>query len=253
MSWFAAYHASAALAPWLNAATRYRVTRWPNFGLIRPLPSHIRVAAALASMPARPDEIAARANVSSEEAIRTLNALAAANVVLGVEAEVVPVKKARRTGRPAARWLYFIPAQHAQTPWVGDLTVSNEQELKIVFTGPMGAGKTTAIRSISDIPPVSTEVDNTDRAACDKDSTTVALDYGQLALEDGTAVRLYGTPGQERFSFMWEILCAGAIGVVLLIDGSTPTALEDLRSLRAGFPPHQSGSTFRHRSWPHEL
>jgi len=94
LSWFAAYHASAALAPWLNAATRYRVTRWPNFGLIRPLPSHIRVAAALASMPARPDEIAARANVSPEEAIRTLNALAAANVVLGVEAEVVPVKKA---------------------------------------------------------------------------------------------------------------------------------------------------------------
>jgi hypothetical protein len=94
LSWFAAYHASPYLAPWLNAATRYRVTRWPNFGLIRPLPSHIRVAAALASSPARPDEIAARANVSPEEAIRTLNALAAANVVVAAETEVVPARKA---------------------------------------------------------------------------------------------------------------------------------------------------------------
>ncbi|MEA3183427.1 MAG: uncharacterized protein QOI59_6950 [Gammaproteobacteria bacterium] len=115
------------------------------------------------------------------------------------------------------------------------MTVSSEQELKIVFTGPMGAGKTTAIRSISDIPPVSTEVDNTDRASYNKDSTTVALDYGQLLLEDGTAVRLYGTPGQERFSFMWEILCNGAIGVVLLIDGSSATALADLRAYAETF------------------
>ena len=113
--------------------------------------------------------------------------------------------------------------------------MSNEPELKIVFTGPMGAGKTTAIRSISDIPPVSTEVDNTDRASYDKDSTTVALDYGQLLLEDGTAVRLYGTPGQERFSFMWEILSTGAIGVVLLIDGSSPTARADLRTYAETF------------------
>jgi uncharacterized protein len=108
--------------------------------------------------------------------------------------------------------------------------VSTDQEIKIVFTGPMGAGKTTAIRSISDSPPVSTEVDNTDRQAHAKESTTVALDYGQLVLQDGTAVRLYGTPGQERFAFMWEILCKGAIGVILLIDGSTATALADLRT-----------------------
>jgi hypothetical protein len=92
LSWFAAYYASADLAPWLKPTVRYRVTRWPNFGLIRPLPSHIRVAAALASLPARPDEIAARAHVSPEEAIRALNALAVANVVVAVDGDVAPVK-----------------------------------------------------------------------------------------------------------------------------------------------------------------
>ena len=92
LSWFAAYYASADLAPWLKPTVRYRVTRWPNFGLIRPLPSHIRVAAALASMPARSDEIAARAHVSEEEAIRALNALAVANVVVAVDTDVAPVE-----------------------------------------------------------------------------------------------------------------------------------------------------------------
>ena len=104
-----------------------------------------------------------------------------------------------------------------------------------MFTGPMGAGKTTAIRAISDAPPVSTEVANTDQATFAKPTTTVALDYGQLLLEDGTAVSLYGTPGQQRFSFMWEILCNGAIGIVLLIDGSTPTALDELRTYAQTF------------------
>jgi signal recognition particle receptor subunit beta len=120
--------------------------------------------------------------------------------------------------------------------------MSRTDELKIVFAGPMGAGKTTAIRAISDAPPVSTEVQNTDRIACAKDATTVALDFGQLQLEDGTAVRLYGTPGQARFSFMWDILCTGALGVILLLDGSSPTASEDLqeyaRTFRRVIPDH---------------
>ncbi len=113
--------------------------------------------------------------------------------------------------------------------------MSDDRELKIVFTGPMGAGKTTAIRTISDTPPVSTEALNTDPSSMTKATTTVALDFGQLILEDGTAVSLYGTPGQERFSFMWEILCRGAIGVILLIDGSTATALQDLREYAGTF------------------
>ena len=103
-------------------------------------------------------------------------------------------------------------------------------ELKIVFAGPMGAGKTTAITAVSDRPPVATEAVNNDQLAFAKEFTTVGLDFGQLELEDGTVVRLYGTPGQERFSFMWDIVGAGAIGTILLLDASSPTALSDLRT-----------------------
>jgi signal recognition particle receptor subunit beta len=108
--------------------------------------------------------------------------------------------------------------------------MSTSEELKIVFTGPMGAGKTTAISVVSDFPPVRTEVGNNDQERFAKASTTVALDLGQLGLDDGTIVRLYGTPGQIRFSFMWEILGRGAIGVILLLDGSSPDMLANLRT-----------------------
>lgn len=103
-------------------------------------------------------------------------------------------------------------------------------ELKIVFTGPMGAGKTTAISAVSDFAPVATEMHNNDQQSFRKESTTVAMDLGQIGLTDGTVVRLYGTPGQERFSFMWEIVGRGAMGVILLLDGSSPSALVDLRT-----------------------
>jgi uncharacterized protein len=102
------------------------------------------------------------------------------------------------------------------------------EEVKIVFTGPMGAGKSTAIAAISDGIPVSTDVTNADRAAFNKDTTTVALDFGQIALASGQSVRLYGTPGQKRFEFMWRILGQGALGVILLLDASQVTTLADL-------------------------
>jgi signal recognition particle receptor subunit beta len=122
--------------------------------------------------------------------------------------------------------------------------VSIAQEIKIVFAGPMGAGKTTAIRAISDQPPVSTEVANTDRRHSSKDTTSVALDFGQLALEDGTAVRLYGTPGQARFSCVWEILCKGPLGVILLVDGHSATALSDLEAYLDMLERLEPGQTF---------
>ncbi|MDD2815715.1 MAG: ATP/GTP-binding protein [Thiotrichaceae bacterium] len=99
---------------------------------------------------------------------------------------------------------------------------------KIIFTGPMGAGKTTAISSISDIPPISTEVRCSDDAQLRKETTTVAMDYGYFSLDDGSRVHLYGTPGQERFDYMWTILTKGGIGLVLLLDNARPDPLADL-------------------------
>ena len=102
------------------------------------------------------------------------------------------------------------------------------REYKILVTGTMGSGKTTAISAISDVPPITTEAVNTDQAASAKKSTTVALDYGEIALEGGDRIRLYGTPGQQRFSFMWRILAKGALGLILLIDSSSKTPLQDM-------------------------
>jgi signal recognition particle receptor subunit beta len=92
----------------------------------------------------------------------------------------------------------------------------------ILFAGPMGAGKTTAIRSVSEIPVVSTEAENNERNISDKPTTTVALDYGEILLSDDEKVRLYGLPGQKRFDFMWRILVERAMGMVLLIDNAAP-------------------------------
>jgi len=92
----------------------------------------------------------------------------------------------------------------------------------ILFAGPMGAGKTTAIRSLSEIEVVSTEAVNTDLEANDKATTTVALDYGEISLGPDDKVRLYGVPGQARFDFMWTILQQRAMGLIVLVNGEDP-------------------------------
>lgn len=101
-------------------------------------------------------------------------------------------------------------------------------ERKFVFTGPVGAGKTTAIATISEIPVVSTEADATDDVVKLKANTTVALDYGVITLGDGVKVHLYGTPGQKRFSYMWELLGEGSMGVAVFVDNRSPTAIENM-------------------------
>lgn len=98
---------------------------------------------------------------------------------------------------------------------------------KIVFSGSPGAGKTTAIATLSGTAPLVTDVRNHD-VSLNKQATTVGLDYGQLDLGQGDAVRLFGTPGQDRFDFMWEILAQDALGLVLLIDNSMADPLSEL-------------------------
>lgn len=108
-------------------------------------------------------------------------------------------------------------------------------EYKFIFTGTPGAGKTTAIAAISDTPPVSTDMDSTDELRAVKDKTTVAMDFGELTLDGGEKVFLYGTPGQERFRHMWEILIRGGLGLILLIDNSRPDPLDDLSMYLGNF------------------
>ncbi|MGD9163266.1 MAG: ATP/GTP-binding protein [Chromatiales bacterium] len=102
-------------------------------------------------------------------------------------------------------------------------------DYKIIITGPVGAGKTTAISVLSDITPVSTDEAASDMTLDRKQRTTVALDYGLMLLDDAERVHLYGTPGQERFSFMWDILTEGGLGLVLLIDNSRKEPFRDLQ------------------------
>lgn len=108
-------------------------------------------------------------------------------------------------------------------------------EYKILFTGTMGVGKTTAIQQLSDKPPVLTDVFNTRQDQAAKPTTTAAFDFGELDLGEGDTLRLYGTPGQERFDFMWPILARGALGIVYLVDATSASPLDDLDAFLSAF------------------
>jgi signal recognition particle receptor subunit beta len=98
----------------------------------------------------------------------------------------------------------------------------------ILFTGPMGAGKTTAIQSLSEIEVVRTEANNSERHIVDKATTTVALDYGEILVGSQEKVRLYGIPGQRRFNFMWTILKKRAKGMILLVNSDAPDPIAEM-------------------------
>jgi uncharacterized protein len=102
------------------------------------------------------------------------------------------------------------------------------EPLKLIIAGPVGAGKTTFIYNLSEIETVNTDVLASEDLG--KAYTTVAMDYGILTL-DNIPLHLYGTPGQDRFDFMWEVLCEGALGLILLIAGNDPATFSQARNI----------------------
>jgi len=106
------------------------------------------------------------------------------------------------------------------------------QTVKMVITGPFSAGKTEFIRTISEIDVVSTERKiSLDAERSQKDQTTVAMDFGRITVDDDLVLYLFGTPGQKRFDFMWEILSEGMLGFIVIVDSARPETFREARSI----------------------
>jgi small GTP-binding protein len=105
------------------------------------------------------------------------------------------------------------------------------QTVKMVITGPFAAGKTEFIRTISEIDVVSTERRITSEAERIKDATTVAMDFGRITVDEDLVLYLFGTPGQKRFDFMWEILSEGMLGFIVIVDSTRPETFREARSI----------------------
>ncbi len=105
------------------------------------------------------------------------------------------------------------------------------QTVKMVITGPFSAGKTEFIRTISEIDVVSTERKISSDVERIKDQTTVAMDFGRITVDDDLVLYLFGTPGQKRFDFMWEILSEGMLGFIVIVDSSRPETFREARSI----------------------
>lgn len=105
------------------------------------------------------------------------------------------------------------------------------QTVKMVVTGPFNAGKTEFIRSVSEIEVVATERRITDHTSRIKSETTVAMDFGRITVDNDLVLYLFGTPGQKRFDFMWEILSEGMLGFVVLVDSVRPETFREARRI----------------------
>jgi len=109
------------------------------------------------------------------------------------------------------------------------------QTVKMVVTGPFSAGKTQFIQAISEIDVVETESKITRDEERIKERTTVAMDFGRITVDEELVLYLFGTPGQRRFDFMWEILSEGMLGFIVLLDSVRPETFREARSILATF------------------
>lgn len=104
--------------------------------------------------------------------------------------------------------------------------------MRLVVTGPVGAGKSTFVRSVSEIEVVDTDCRATETETTDiKARTTVAFDFGRLQFGPDMALHIYGTPGQERFDFMWDILIEKAHAYMLLVAANRPQQFRQARRI----------------------
>ena len=114
-----------------------------------------------------------------------------------------------------------VPGAGSPTAGPG-LPTTTTVALKIAVVGPLGVGKTTFVTSVSDIAPLTTEEPMSAPAPAGapptKTTTTVAMDFGRISLDDHVVLYLFGTPGQERFWFLWDGLVEGALGAIVLVD-----------------------------------
>jgi small GTP-binding protein len=109
------------------------------------------------------------------------------------------------------------------------------QTLKMVVTGPFNAGKTEFIQSVSEIEVVSTEKRISSEIERIKETTTVAMDFGRITIDNEMVLHLFGTPGQKRFDFMWDILSEGMLGFVVIIDSTRPETFREARKILETF------------------
>ncbi|MDH3675347.1 MAG: ATP/GTP-binding protein [Anaerolineae bacterium] len=114
------------------------------------------------------------------------------------------------------------------------------QTVKMVITGPFSAGKTEFIQSVSEIDVVSTERKISSDAERVKEDTTVAMDFGRITVDDDLVLYLFGTPGQRRFDFMWEILSEGMLGFIVLVDSVRPETFREAKHILEVFRTYAS-------------
>jgi uncharacterized protein len=106
------------------------------------------------------------------------------------------------------------------------------RQVKMVVTGPFSSGKTEFIRAISEIDVVETNRTITSGAEkAVKSETTVAMDFGRITVDDDLVLLLFGTPGQRRFDFMWEILAEGMLGFIVMVDSTRPETYREAKDI----------------------